>query len=119
MQDKKLSEALSFTEEKKDTLSKKQTPTPKGQKTTTTGTSDTTKLTTTTSQKYKSERLEQEAKEFRKKKSPPVKPKPMTSRIYLAGQAMSALLTRNQGPVRREDIKREAYEWADYFLSDD
>jgi hypothetical protein len=74
-----------------------------------------TKPSTTTSTT-----LEKEAKEFRaKRKSPPVKPKPMTSKIYLAGQAMSALLSRSQGPVRREDIKREAYEWADYMLSDE
>ena len=96
-----------------------ETPTEKEQKTTQTGTSGTTKRTMKTLKESKSVSLEQEAKEFRKKKSPPVKPKPMTSRIYLAGQAMSALLARNQGPVRREDIKREAYEWADYMLSND
>lgn len=63
--------------------------------------------------------LEQEATEFSAKKRPQVKPKAMTSRIYLAGQAMNALLSRSQGPVRQEDIKREAYEWADYMLSNE
>jgi len=92
----------------------KETPTKRTRKTTGTTSSGTIKPTTQTSTS-----LEKEAKEFRKKKSPPVKPKPMTSKIYLAGQAMSALLARSQGPVRREDIKREAYEWADYMLSDE
>ena len=78
------------------------------QKTTKTGSSDTTKPTTRS--------LEQEAQEFRKRKNPPLKPKPMSSRIYLAGQAMSALLARSQGMVRKEDIKKEAYEWADFML---
>jgi len=62
--------------------------------------------------------LEDEAKEFRQKKSPPPKPKPMTSRIYLTGQAMSGLLARSQGPVRMGDIKREAEAWADFMLKD-
>lgn len=91
----------------------KETPTKKTRKTTGTGSSGTTKATTTT---LKKSSLEKEAEEYTKKKSPPVKPKPMTSRIYLAGQAMNALLSRSQGPVRREDIKREAYEWADFML---
>lgn len=63
--------------------------------------------------------LEKEATEFVAKKKAQVKPKAMTSRIYLAGQAMSALLIRSQGLARKEDIKREAYEWADYMLSDE
>jgi hypothetical protein len=62
--------------------------------------------------------LEQEAKAFRETKNPPSKPKPMTSRIYLTGQAMSGLLARTQGPVRMEDIKREAEAWADFILKD-
>jgi hypothetical protein len=62
--------------------------------------------------------LEKEAKEFRKKKRPTFKPKPMTSRIYLAGQAMSALLSRTNGSVRMEDIKKEAYDIADEMLRD-
>jgi uncharacterized BrkB/YihY/UPF0761 family membrane protein len=42
----------------------------------------------------------------------------MTSRIYLVGMAMNALLSRSHGPVRKEEIKREAEEWADYMLED-
>lgn len=92
----------------------KETPTKETLKTGETGSSDTTEPTTITSRK-----LEQEAQAFRAKKRPPVKPKPMTSRIYLAGQAMNALLVRNQGAVRREEIKREAYDWADFMLGND
>jgi hypothetical protein len=42
----------------------------------------------------------------------------MTSKIYLMGMAMIALLSRSTGLVRREEIKREAEEWADYMLED-
>jgi hypothetical protein len=63
-------------------------------------------------------KLEEEAKEFKAKKRHSVPPKPMTSRIYLIGMAMNALLTKSQGPVRRDDIKREAEEWADFLLED-
>lgn len=94
----------------------KETPTKKTRKTTGTTSSATTKPTMTTSKKSS---LEKEAEEFKKRKSPPGRPNPMTSRIYLAGQAMNALLSRSQGPVRREDIKREAYEWADYMLGNE
>jgi hypothetical protein len=31
---------------------------------------------------------------------------------------MSALITKSNGMVRRDDIKREAYEWADFMLED-
>jgi hypothetical protein len=63
-------------------------------------------------------KLEQEAKEFKKKKGPPPRPKPMTSRIYLAGQAMCALLVKSNGSVRVEDLKRESFSIADEFLKD-
>jgi hypothetical protein len=63
-------------------------------------------------------KLEEEAREFKAKKRYSVPPKPMTSRIYLMGMAMNALLSRSQGPVRREEIKREAEEWADFMLED-
>ena len=80
--------------------------------------SPTTSPTTEESKKT----LEQEAKEFKttkQKKRPPVKPKPMTSRIYLAGQAMNALLSRSQGLVRLEDVKRESFEIADFMSIDE
>jgi hypothetical protein len=48
-----------------------------------------------------------------------MKPKPMTSRIYLAGQAMAALIVKTNGSARMEDVRREAYEWAEFMLDDD
>lgn len=96
------------------------TRTKKEQTDTGTGSSVSTKPTSETSKKSSNASLEEEAKQFRKRKSPPRKPKPMTSRIYLAGQAMSALLVRSAGhQVRMEDIKREAFDWADFMLKDD
>jgi hypothetical protein len=43
----------------------------------------------------------------------------MTSRIYLAGQAMAALIVKTNGSARMEDIRREAYEWAEFMLDDE
>jgi hypothetical protein len=63
-------------------------------------------------------KLEEEAKQFKAKKRYNGPPKPMTSRIYLVGMAMNALLARSRGPVSKEEIKREAEEWADYMLED-
>ena len=60
--------------------------------------------------------LLKEAREFRQSKIPP--DKPMTARIYLAGQALAGLLASNSGYVRFEDIRREAYEWADKMLEE-
>ncbi len=37
----------------------------------------------------------------------------------MAGQVLAALLSRSPGHVHRADIKREAYDWADYMLDDD
>jgi hypothetical protein len=88
------------------------TPTRKAQGTTKSGSLGSTKPTSTTSN------LEEEAKKFTAKKRNPAPPKPMTSRIYLAGQAMSALIASNHGVARRDEIKREAFEWADFMLED-
>ena len=65
--------------------------------------------------------LEEEAKKYTQKRKikPPLKDKPLTSRRYLAGQAMAALLSRSPAPVHRVDIKRESYDWADFMLDDD
>ena len=61
--------------------------------------------------------LLEEARQFKQKKLPP--DKPMTARIYLAGQALSGLLAASRsGYVRSDEIKREAYEWADRMLED-
>lgn len=58
--------------------------------------------------------LLKEAEEFKQSKLPP--DKPMTARIYLAGQALAGLLAAKQGYVRFEEVKREAFEWADKML---
>ena len=63
--------------------------------------------------------LEKEAKKYTSKKiKPPLKAKPLTSRRYLAGQAMAALLSRSHSPMHKGDLKREAYEWADFMLEE-
>lgn len=66
------------------------------------------------------EKLEKEAKKFiqQKRKAPP-KPKPLTSRRYLAGQVLSGLLARSQGVVNWSEMKREAFQVADMMLEDD
>ena len=65
----------------------------------------------------KKKTLEQEAQEFRKLKI--VEEPPMSTRIYLAGQALSGLIAASRGgSVRLEEVKREAYEWADRMLED-
>ena len=61
--------------------------------------------------------LEEEAKAYTKKNRP--KEKPLTSRLYLTGQALSGLLASGRGFGRTEEIKREAYNWADHILEDD
>jgi len=43
----------------------------------------------------------------------------MTARTYLAGQALAGLLSNRQGFSRLEEIRREAYEWADRMLEED
>jgi len=63
--------------------------------------------------------LEEEAKKYSQKQvKPPLKAKPLTSRSYLAGQAMAALLSRSPSPMHKGDLKREAYEWADFMLEE-
>lgn len=65
----------------------------------------------------KKKTLEQEAQEFKEAKS--VLEPPMSPRIYLAGQALAGLLSANRGGyVRFEDIRREAYDWADKMLEE-
>jgi len=91
----------------------------KEQKTTRTGSSGSTKSTSTTSSSSpRKKTLEEEAKEFKatKRKSSPGRPA-MTPRVYLAGQAMNALLVRHTGSlVDRERLKEEAYDLADFML---
>lgn len=62
--------------------------------------------------------LEEEAKEFveQKRGTQKVAPKGCTARQLFAAAALSGLLSRSQGPVRMDEIRREAFEWADYML---
>lgn len=63
--------------------------------------------------------LEAEAKRFVEAKKNTNGPMlVVTPRIQLAGMAMAALLIRHSGSVRREEIKREAFEWADFMLEE-
>jgi hypothetical protein len=103
-----------------ETLAKvnSQTRTAKIPLNTETGSLDSTKPTSETLNGSEKMKLEEEAKQFTAKKRYSGPPKPMTSRIYLTGMAMNALLSRAGGFVRKEDIKREAEEWADFFLED-
>tara|TARA_R110000803_G_scaffold30350_4_gene68484 strand:- start:3737 stop:3955 length:219 start_codon:yes stop_codon:yes gene_type:complete len=65
-------------------------------------------------------KIEEEAKQYRQEKiKPPIKTKPLTARRFMAGQAMAALLARSQGHFHMSDIKREAYDWADFMLDED
>ena len=97
---------------------KSQTPTTPTPRSTEIGNLGLTRHTIETSNGLEKMKLEEEAKQFKAKKRYNGPPKPMTSRIYLVGMAMNALLSRSHGPVRKEEIKREAEEWADYMLED-
>jgi|TARA_R110000744_G_scaffold64017_4_gene131640 hypothetical protein len=66
-----------------------------------------------------SKELENEAKKYTQKKRTPKTVKPLTSRRYLAGQALAGLLPNSRGLTQMSEIKRAAYEWADYMLDDD
>lgn len=72
--------------------------------------------TGSTSKTERESSLEKEAKSFIEKKRPLRKPKPMTSRIYLAGMAMNALMVR--GSMDSDRVKKEAYRMADFMLDD-
>lgn len=68
------------------------------------------------------DKLKEDALKFKavaKRKTPPPKIRQMSPRVYLAGQALSGLLARHQGPIRMEEIRREAFQWADFMLSDE
>ena len=60
--------------------------------------------------------LETEAKKFAGKKQKKVSEIPLTARIYLAGQALTGLLSG--GATRSDEIRRAAYDWADYMLEE-
>jgi hypothetical protein len=63
-------------------------------------------------------KLETEAKKYVQNKRTPKDTKPLTARRYLAGQALAGLLVNSKGS-QMSDIKRAAYEWADFMLSED
>jgi len=61
--------------------------------------------------------IEEEAKEFIKGRQEEVELGKMFSlREFHAGMALSGLLARSRGVVPMSELKREAYEWADYML---
>jgi len=66
-----------------------------------------------------SKELENEAKTYIKKKRNVKTIKPLTARRYLAGQALAGLLPNSKGLTQMSELKRVAYEWADYMLDDD
>jgi len=63
--------------------------------------------------------LEQEAKKYTRKKRNPDMIKPLTARRYLAGQALAGMLSNSRGALNMSEVKRTAYEWADFMLEDD
>ena len=63
--------------------------------------------------------LEQEAKKYTRKKRNPDMIKPLTARRYLAGQALAGMISNSRGALNMSEVKRSAYEWADFMLEDD
>lgn len=63
--------------------------------------------------------LEKEAKKFTQQKRKAPAEKSLTPRIYLAGQALSGLLAGARASNDMREIKRQAYDWADYMLDDE
>ena len=63
-------------------------------------------------------KLETEAKKYVQSKRTPKDIKPLTARRYIAGQALAGLLVNSRGSQMSE-IKKSAYEWADYMLDDE
>ena len=63
--------------------------------------------------------LEEEAKKFAQKKRKPANIKEITTRLYLAGQAMCGFIATGRQPWRTEEIRKASYDWADYMLEDD
>ena len=63
--------------------------------------------------------LEQEAKKYTRKKRNPDMIKPLTARRYLAGQALAGMLSNSRGALNMSEVRRTAYEWADFMLEDE
>ena len=64
-------------------------------------------------------KLEDEAKKFTKKKRTAKAMKPLTARRYLAGQALAGILSGSRGALNMSEVRRTAYEWADFMLEDE
>ena len=64
-------------------------------------------------------KLEQEAKKYTRKKRNPDMIKPLTARRYLAGQALAGILSGSKGFLNMSEVKRTAYEWADFMLEEE
>ena len=66
----------------------------------------------------KTNKLLEEAKQFKKERLPA--DKPMDTRMYLAGQALAGLLASHRGGyIRLEELKAQAFEWADKMMEED
>lgn len=68
-------------------------------------------------------KLEQEAEKFvTKKRAAPkskllsAKEQPPTKRDFYAGQALAALIISSRGSIRMDQLKEEAFKWADFML---
>ena len=64
-------------------------------------------------------KLEQEAKKYTRKKRNPDMINPLTARRYLAGQALAGILSGSRGALNMSEVRRTAYEWADFMLEDE
>ena len=64
-------------------------------------------------------KLEQEAKKYTRKKRNPDMIKPLTARRYLAGQALAGILSGSKGSLNMSEVRRSAYEWADFMLEEE
>ena len=64
-------------------------------------------------------KLEQEAKKYTRKKRNPDMIKPLTARRYLAGQALAGILSGSKGSLNMAEVRRSAYECADFMLEDE
>tara|TARA_R100000541_G_scaffold35556_1_gene43752 strand:+ start:1659 stop:1862 length:204 start_codon:yes stop_codon:yes gene_type:complete len=65
-----------------------------------------------------SKELENEAKKYKAKKTNSKTLKPLTARRYLAGQALAGILANSRGTLNMSELRRSAYEWADFMLED-
>jgi len=63
--------------------------------------------------------LAEEAKKYANKKRTPRTMKPLTSRRYLAGQALAGILSNSRGALNMSEVRRSAYEWADFMLEEE